>query len=552
MGDPRLAISLRTGSGERDYYDQIMGMSQGIINSSFGKLYEKYEALRTCNVTIRDGSITGELNPPKVTIPAHENSFKSGTMRTNNGWTLDLAKWIIIIECDMDLKGINRSPGSDESAADRAQREQFEDTFLVPGDYRVERLYVKLTSANWNKVDDASRVVNPRTKEECSFAEWEADVDKWNDQGEGDYDDSVDDFLGMMRRWTRELERDSLTTLGFKLTKPKIDDNPTFVPTSLVHSSYPYVNPQGNVGGDPLTGGIYNCFLYLETVGERPGPPRLLEWSANLAFPAGGGFSETSGSFVLSRQLFMEQFLLPQLQELNRNTTIYIEPTRSAEGWAFPNSFDQGLNDPAGPNDPKFAYEVLADETAARYHNALDKPRAPHQVTPGDAWRRFEHKSETTITVRWIPGANKFEIKGDIHYVRQAYISWSSSSPDRNNSGNWSEEDYKWPWSFDVSIAQQDGSLIITFPEDVQSGQSVVTLDGSHPWIDDAVDLKNNGLDKHIRPRIENTINSLNRRLNDNFKNAGKFVYPGSGQLEFSSPGFARNGCLYCDVEWKP
>jgi hypothetical protein len=115
-----------------------------------------------------------------------------------------------------------------------------------------------------------------------------------------------------------------------------------------------------------------------------------------------------------------------------------------------------------------------------------------------------------------------------------------------------SREDYKWPWSFRVSIAQQDGSLIITFPEDVQSGQSVVTLDGSHPWIDGAVDMKNNGLDKHVKPRIVNTINTLNRGLNENFKRAGKFVYPGSGQLDFSSPKFANNGSLFCDVEWKP
>jgi hypothetical protein len=46
---------------------------------------------------------------------------------------------------------------------------------------------------------------------------------------------------------------------------------------------------------------------------------------------------------------------------------------------------------------------------------------------------------ETTITVRWIPGANEFEIKGEIHYVRQAYVSWSSNQPDQTNSFNWSQ-----------------------------------------------------------------------------------------------------------------
>jgi hypothetical protein len=73
------------------------------------------------------------------------NSFKTGTMSTNNGFTLNLADWIIIIECDMEIKEVTRDPKEGESAADRAQREQFEDSFLVPGDYRVERLYVKLT-----------------------------------------------------------------------------------------------------------------------------------------------------------------------------------------------------------------------------------------------------------------------------------------------------------------------------------------------------------------------------------------------------------------------
>jgi hypothetical protein len=75
MSDPRLAINLRTGSGENEYYDQIMGMSQGIINASFEKLYEKYEGLQKIDIVIRDGSIKGEMNPPKIAIPAHENKL---------------------------------------------------------------------------------------------------------------------------------------------------------------------------------------------------------------------------------------------------------------------------------------------------------------------------------------------------------------------------------------------------------------------------------------------------------------------------------------------
>jgi hypothetical protein len=169
-----------------------------------------------------------------------------------------------------------------------------------------------------------------------------------------------------------------------------------------VHESYPYYDPEGNVGGDSLLGGNYNCFLYLENVGDREGPPKMLEWTANLAFPAHDNFSETTGSFVLSRQLFMEKFLLPQLQILNRSTTIYIEATVSAGGWSFPNSFDGGVEDPAGPNDPKFAFHLLEDKTAARYQNALNKPRAPHQVTPGDAWRRFEHSSLSSLSLVFI------------------------------------------------------------------------------------------------------------------------------------------------------
>ncbi|KAI0411274.1 hypothetical protein F5X98DRAFT_383935 [Xylaria grammica] len=460
MSDPRLPISLELSNGE--YYDQIMGMSQGIINSSFEKLYEKYEGLQKINVKIGDGSIVGEMNPPKITIPAYKNkldqskvyhqlSFKTGTMKTINGFTLNLDGWIIIIECEMEVKDIPRVPKDGETAADKAEREKFEDSFSAPGDYRVERLYVKLTSANWNKVDDRSRVVNPRTGVHCSYDEWVDDVEEWNGSGDGDEDDSTFNFEFMMKQWTRQLEKNSLTTLGFKLTKPKPDDKATFVPTSSINESYPYYDPDGHVSGDFLTAGTagnYNCFVYLENVRDRQGPPRILEWTANLAFPAHGNFPETNGSFVLSRQLFMEKFLLPQLQVLNRGTTVYIDAASSLpEGWRFPNSFDQGLQDPKGPSDPKFAFYLLGDETktAAQYHNVMDKPLAPHQVVAGGDWRRFVHSrlsslnfSETTVTVQWIPGTNQFEIKGDIHYVRQAYVSSTSSHPDTTNSFGWS------------------------------------------------------------------------------------------------------------------
>ncbi|KAK6860845.1 hypothetical protein PG995_004481 [Apiospora arundinis] len=287
----RLKVNLKTADG---FYDQGMAVTQGIINSSFEGLYNRYTALQKIEWDNDDAEMNADLLPSRILIPQsvgvnlakinHQIRFKSGTLKKKSPTrTYKLDGWMVTVVCDLDQQFVKRHPADKESKTEKAQREFIENEFDVPGDYRIERLYAKLTSANWNNFDmDQSKFIIDGT--EMSYDDWKDDDDK-----------AASAFSSLCSSWARDMNKRGLTTLGIKVTLPDIDlkENPTFSPTSMIHQIYPYRDAGGKTttGFTPL--GNANCLLYLEKVGGASLPDaKQVGFSGNFCHPAAGQLPE--------------------------------------------------------------------------------------------------------------------------------------------------------------------------------------------------------------------------------------------------------------------
>lgn len=75
--DSRIDTSTRTDNGA---YDQVIALSQGLINENFQKLYDLYPELKEFKAGNEDvGIFTGKLLAPRVLIPGEDKgSFLLG------------------------------------------------------------------------------------------------------------------------------------------------------------------------------------------------------------------------------------------------------------------------------------------------------------------------------------------------------------------------------------------------------------------------------------------------------------------------------------------
>ncbi|KAK7983147.1 heterokaryon incompatibility protein-domain-containing protein [Apiospora arundinis] len=550
----RLKVNLKTADG---FYDQGMAVTQGIINSSFEGLYNRYTALQKIEWDNDDAEMNADLLPSRILIPQsvgvnlakinHQIRFKSGTLKKKSPTrTYKLDGWMVTVVCDLDQQFVKRHPADKESKTEKAQREFIENEFDVPGDYRIERLYAKLTSANWNNFDmDQSKFIIDGT--EMSYDDWKDDDDK-----------AASAFSSLCSSWARDMNKRGLTTLGIKVTLPDIDlkENPTFSPTSMIHQIYPYRDAGGKTttGFTPL--GNANCLLYLEKVGGASLPDaKQVGFSGNFCHPAAGQLPEVSGSFVVTQPLFIERFLLPQLQAMNQATTVYVAPLwGSANGWAFP--YDVGV-DPDYPSHTSSVYEFHknSDGTTYVYTRNIDKSKGPindQNIHSGKTWWQSEHWSKASTTFTQTTGTNKMELKGTFEYCRGIKISSHSSM---SNPEHHSYELYSGKWNIGITMATSNSGIELTLG-DASNSDNPMHLEMTGEMTESeslqAYHTNETKLRDRIGDNMKQRLKELRKSLNDGFHSSGRFVYCGAGQLDFSQPLFTNDGAVIANVAWKP
>ena len=209
---------------------------------------------------------------------------------------------------------------------------------------------------------------------------------------------------------------------------------------------------------DPNTGrlkeGNYNCLAYCETVDSNwsedfkstkpttralPAAKKLIH-TGNLAQPAGNGQPEILGSYVMDYRVFMETFLLPQLQELCQATYLQVGEANFSYDEAKKRKFMcpvYALGRELSGNPPRTSHDDIfkfKKKDCCWYQ--WDQPSSkgnrgnPHifrttagQVLSYQGYIQYLIQANSTIDVKWVAGESTLEITGKIRYDDSTQLS---------------------------------------------------------------------------------------------------------------------------------
>ncbi|GAP90433.1 hypothetical protein SAMD00023353_4500050 [Rosellinia necatrix] len=575
----RLRTSTATAHG---HYDQIVAVSQKIINESFDNLYEVYPEYGVVNFSNRRvGDIKGNLNSPRLLLGGGLGSDISLTsalyvMRFKDGQISipadddddpdqveDLAGWNLAVTIDLGEQSVVVNPDADpDTKADQQALWDFiHNKFDVPGDYSVARLYAKLADAHWSNFDyDNSQFGYNPDKTPRSWAQLKKQFV------------GIDISLPfMLKNWATTQEKKGLTTTGVKFSLPppdEIDPNtPTFQPTALIHQVYGYKNPDKGVPKPVISydpPGDLNSFLYCEMVSNHELPSdKQLAGSGNFTAQATEiGGPRIDGTYVLSHQLFLETFLLPMLQAFNKTSIIFPNtPSFSASGgdstiyWSYAIGNDGQHQD--STNDffkfqPVYDPETPADATSyqfkTEYKNKLDP--IGHNTNSG-TYGSFDATATTQVDFKWTPGNAGFSLSGTTVYKYD--LEWSENW-DMVRPFGWLRETFQSTWSMNINIVSvQDGILKLGVDagtsKDCNTNVVQTQTERQQTWSPE-------GQSESIRSSIVNQIGShvqtLETNLAQEFQTSAQFVYPGNGTFNFSDPQVGKTGEILATLEYKP
>lgn len=117
----------------------------------------------------------------------------------------------------------------------------------------------------------------------------------------------------------RIFSKNQANTLGYSITTPTPDNGaaqvlPTFTPTFNQFQTGEWRSPNGAKAGKGIPSGNFNQLLYLQVTDNTPIPDtdkRAYSYTGNLVDDG------KAGTLLISRKLFWDKWLLPQLQVLN-------------------------------------------------------------------------------------------------------------------------------------------------------------------------------------------------------------------------------------------
>jgi hypothetical protein len=303
--------------------------------------------------------------------------------------------------------------------------------------------------------------IDPVTKKPIPYLTWQSrPKNAYAAQG-------LEFWLGV---WATTQEKAGLNSIGvsFKSAQAKVPSR-RFVPTSLTHQVHQYQSKKnGWENGKTGFGGAgdCNCLMYLEMVDNRPKPkdPRLI-WSGNFStLPRNPTDPGIRGTYLLTHDIFMKQYLLPEFRALNRASDIVHKPL------SFEIGKDDQLSgvimhygvgyDPEHPTDSDGVYDfdpvfdpnnerkVIAYRWYKKNVQNKNGPVEQEQKSPKtDCWGRAwtEGRSLSASEVHCDFRLTEFNSIAD---VMETTVKWSAGSPTVTLEGTAvSKEHSLWtPW----------------------------------------------------------------------------------------------------------
>jgi hypothetical protein len=584
--DSRWETTTRADTGA---YDQVIALSQGIINENFNKLYEMYPELS--KLYFKDsaiGTFEGVIQAPRILIlGADEKSanlnevifqvrFNSGYLKDGDGKAAipDLKNWIFSLRAPVVPENLP-DPSTVKDPAARAKLEKkiqrIKERFDWPGDYSVERLYMKLSAANWNNPEWSRSVAGKDADgNDIPYLDWSLQEENSSTARRLTF------WLG---EWASKLDNDSMNSMGLSFKSPTSQTiTPTFAPIEVLHQTHHYISakngcPNGQTGFEGA--GNCNCLLYLEMVqggGARPADPRLI-WSGNFATQDGGpDHPPIRATYLLKRELFFETFILPELRALNRASDVWydrLEFVNSNGRDGITMNWQIG-SDPAHRSDDDGAYDFKPvpdpddGERRRKYiayrWNKTNTQNADgpliQQLPVGPGWGKASTNVIMQSDVTWTPGGSEIRVSGTttIHEVSI----WSDDKNFDKEDTSYFKDNYVVRWSLKMNIVprleQLDGQGCQVSYLDVEvPGEVTASVD---PPDRHQKNVEMHGHDERLlsdlKSRMADQFSRITGNIRKHLKASGRFTYPGNGKLIFENPGIGKFGELNAQVRYAP
>ncbi|KAL7952482.1 hypothetical protein V8C34DRAFT_299221 [Trichoderma compactum] len=580
--ESRLWLQTKTQSGQT--WDQVLGVSQRVINKNFEQLFNLYPEMADMYNANNAGMIDARLLAPKIIIPGGNSSankslvyfqlrFESGSMADSNGKTLieDLSNWVITCEVQVDSRKATITSNMTDAAKEQVKKENaWIEKFDVAGDYSAERMYAKLSSIDWTKPQSDYTVCGlDKDGNPISYKNWYA----------ADPDRAMYLNLWLMS-WSHKQDEQGRNNIGLSIQIPPVSQpkNPTYEPIFMMNQSYVYKSAkQGALNGATGDSGaaLCNAYLYTEMVkipglsNERRPDDNTLVWSGNFCTlpKTVDGSDAIDGTFVFGRNVFLETFLLPELRALNKAFDIYhLKPYgiqkddgRISSYEPYSIGYDENhrsINDPVfdfhnvnDKNDPDqlngYYYEKTNEQPWAVTTNTGDKA--------GDL--RASSLDKMRIDVTWDVGGSVFTVKGTA--TSHEASEWTQQGNGRNFGDLWCHAygDYAISFQFQMAFSTRKGENDNgVLDVNVVGGADNVKVT-INPTLNNSPGVEDNHsgpfkeqLDSNIGRVIPTMINNLKQKLSG----SGQFVFPGNGVFDFVNPMMSRYGHLLAEVKYKP
>ncbi|MCJ1432471.1 hypothetical protein MMC27_001828 [Xylographa pallens] len=584
-------------------------MSQGVMNRSFEALVTQLPGVAAMYYDHEHfGQLDAEMNAPRVLLNGNTSNateafyqlrIKSGTATLPNKRVLPLKDWVITVRAP--LNEVTLSITGEDAPDLQIEKQQVLEGLkqkypgFTPGDYSVQRVFCALSSAKWTDPDgQLSSCKDPDSGKIMKLSQFimSSEANKR----------SALDLFDLLKRWANFEASQEISTLGIKFELDKKNINPqipTFKPVHIFTQVYPYLDSDVITGvmdtgdGEIMSKGDYNCLAYCENVdvswdpwmtpSDRkdkgvitralPVQPKL-PWSGNLASPADSKTQEVRGSFAMDYRVFLERFLLPQLQELCQANQFYVgSPERGfSDGSKYLQpSYSVGCQLAGSSPSYKASDRVFAFNKTSESEYKWEQSRSSQSnrknayeyTSPASflgiiKWNDTEgygdHDiySNSKVTVSWAKGGQSLDVKGWNEYFY--HIRFGSN---RQMSDGISEKKYRLTgtWSLKIQLNDPVNGVLEPVVEGLEPGTSIpkdtLVAESEVSNSGGIIGETKQAVTKKLKWALGEGIRTVITNVSTRFGNAGKLVFPGHGQLRFNHPVLTSNGSIlaYADYE---
>ncbi|KAH8688008.1 hypothetical protein BGZ60DRAFT_335081, partial [Tricladium varicosporioides] len=583
----RLKTSLNTSNG---YYDEVIALSQKIVNKDFETVYDHNPDMKNVYYSsMLLGTINATVAAPKMILGSAVSSFDANSITYLMNFTsgtisgdwleedLNITGWKLALQVDLTTQVVGPdTPLTGDRKKDKkiiadnaelAKARVWAAKFNTPGDYTIERLLANLTDAKWNDFNNNLSYFG--VDEDGNDIAWSDLITK--------HPDLEINLHLFFSKWAKAQQENGLTTLGWKFTAPPTPGpvtalTPTFIPTARFTQIFGYKNPFYGVNaltpGDNETGGL-NSLLYCEMVGNHPLPGNGVAGGLILASPGTftcheqdiSGKGRIDGTFALSHQLFLEQFLLPLLQPLNKASEVY-PTTASVSHNSEKNATRIEWNYSAGVDPNHLDYRDTVFQFIPQGHD-LKNPKSYHfnkenrvdigiQKDPqANVWATFKTVGNAEVSVSWTPGGTTLNITGVTDYGYDA--EWADNA-EMLRPNSWLMDTFRFQWAISISIVSVTGGVMklsLDAGANKDGNVSVITTlhkqQNSETPANQDTEIKN-----YIAGRLRDQISTLYKNLQNSFQTTTKFIYPGNGTFDFSNAMFGETGEVLAEILQDP